>query len=80
MTMVSNSAREGKLYLNFHQGLAKLLFRQFTDRTGDYHMRTSVINLENMAEEQVTASASLCQILSESVRHSDPDFVNWLSS
>ena len=47
--------------------------------TGGHRTRVAAVTLDNMAEDEVAASASLRQILTVSVRYCGPAFVSWLS-
>ena len=49
------------------------------NHTGGHCTRVAAVTLDNMAKDAVAASASLRQILTESVRYCGPAFVSWLS-
>ena len=50
-----------------------------TRSTGGHRTRVAAVTLDNMAEDAVTASVSLRQILTVSVRYCGPAFVSWFS-
>ena len=45
---------------------------------GDHRTRVATVTLDNMAEDTITASASLRQILTVPVRYRGPAFASWL--
>ena len=48
-------------------------------RSGGHRTRVAAVTLDNMAEDAVTASVGLRQILTVSVRYCGPAFVSWFS-